>query len=123
LAVVAGGPSVDTVLVAELIAKLVWWYQGQSPYVFDLRDLTYRLVEYHEREVRARMATGSRVVMALRATAENPTTAPMARTADAAVLVVELAKSARSTAEDTMAAVGRDRFLGCVVLGGGRGAR
>jgi hypothetical protein len=118
LAVVATSNSVDTLEIAELLAKLVWWYQGQGSCVFDLRDLSFRLVGYHQREVQAQVAAGARVVMALRPTTDNPTTIPMARSADAVVLCVDLGKAELKAAAQTLVAVGRDRFLGSIVLQG-----
>ena len=65
LAVVGASKDLDTLWVAELIAKLAWWYRGQPSCVFDLRDLRLRLVEYHEREVTNQVGLGQCVVIAL----------------------------------------------------------
>jgi hypothetical protein len=124
LAVVAASRSVDTLEIAELFAKLAWWYGGQASCVFDLRDLSFRLVEYHQREVHAQAAAGSCVVMALRPMGDNPTTIPMAHSADAVVLCVDLGKAHLKAVAQTLSAVGRGRVLGSIVLGEGtaRGA-
>jgi hypothetical protein len=119
LAVVAVSRAVDTLEIAELIAKLVWWYHGQASCVFDLRDLSFRLVEYHRREVHTQAAAGARVVMALRPMGDNPTTVPMAQSADAVILCVDLGKAHLKDAAQTLTAVGRDRILGAIVLGEG----
>jgi hypothetical protein len=116
LAIVAAGKRIDTLWVAELVAKLAWWYRGQPSCVFDLRDLRLRLVEYHEREVTAQVELGQCVVIALRSVFENPTTVPMARSADAVILCVALGKTDLKAAEQTMAEVGRDRVLGSIVV-------
>jgi hypothetical protein len=119
LAVVAASPSVDVLEIAELLAKLVGWYEGQPSCVLDLRDLSQRLLEYHQREVAAQIESGSRVLIALRPTSENPTTVPMAQSADAIVLCVDLGKASRKAAKATLEAIGRERFLGSIVLGEG----
>jgi hypothetical protein len=116
LAVVAASKHLDTLWVAELLAKLAWWYRGQPSCVFDLRDLRLRLVEYHEREVTAQVELGQCVVISLRSVFENPTTVPMARSADAVVLCVGLGKTAFKAAEKTLEEVGRDRVIGSIVL-------
>ena len=116
LAVLATSPSIDTMELAELLAKLAWWYRGQPSCIFDFRDLTMRLVEYHQRDVRAQVETGVCVFIALRSTVENPSAIPMARSADAVVLGVELGKSDMRLAERTIAEVGRDRVLGAIVV-------
>jgi hypothetical protein len=116
LAVVSAGKQIDTLWVAELLAKLAWWYRGQPSCVFDLRDLRLRLVEYHEREVAAQVELGQCVVIALRSVFENPTTVPMARSADAVVLCVGLGKTDFKAAEQTLAEVGRERVIGSIVV-------
>jgi hypothetical protein len=120
LAIVGTGKNVDTLWVAELVAKLAWWYRGQPSCVFDLRDLRLRLLEYHEREVASQVNLGQCVVIALRSVFENPTTIPMARSADAVVLCIALGKTEFKAAEQTLAEVGRDRVLGSIVLKRGR---
>jgi hypothetical protein len=117
LAVVGAGKHIDTLWIAELLAKLAWWYRGQPSCVFDLRDLRLRLVEYHEREVTTQVNLGQCVVIALRSVFENPTTVPMARSADAVVLCVALGKTALKAAEQTLTEVGRDRVIGSIVVG------
>jgi hypothetical protein len=119
LAVLATSNSVDTLEVAELLAKLAWWYQGQASCVFDLRDLGFRLVEYHQREVQSQVAAGARVVIALRPTHENPTTLPMVGAADAVVLCVDRGKANLKAMQRMLSVVGRDRVLGAIVLGEG----
>jgi hypothetical protein len=116
LAVLATSPSIDTMELAELLAKLAWWYRGQPSCIFDFRDLSMRLVEYHQRDVRAQVETGVCVFIALRSTFENPSAIPMARSADAVVLGVELGRSNMKVAERTIAEVGRERILGAIVV-------
>lgn len=116
LAVLSTDRGIDTLRVAELLAKLAWWYRGQTSSVFDLRDLTMRLVEYHQQEVQIQADTGSFVVMALRSSLENPTAIPMARSADAVALCIDLGKTALSVAEQTLKDVGADRVLGAIVV-------
>lgn len=115
LAVVGAGKHLDTLWIAELIAKLAWGYRGQPSCVFDLRDLRLRLVEYHEREVAAQVNIGQCVVIALRSVFENPTTVPMARSADAIVLCVALGRTGFKEAEQTLEEIGRDRVIGSIV--------
>jgi hypothetical protein len=116
LAVIAASKHIDTLWIAELLAKLAWWYRGQPSCVFDLRDLRLRLVEYHEREVATQVEHGQCVVIALRSVLENPTTVPMARSADAVVLCVGLGKTDFKAAEQTIAEIGRDRVIGSIVV-------
>lgn len=116
LAVLGASKSIDTLRIAELLAKLAWRYRGKPSCVFDLRDLSLRLVEYQQQEVRVQADAGVCVVIALRPTFENPTAIPIARSADATVLCIDLGVAEVQSAEQTMAEVGRDRVVGAIVL-------
>jgi hypothetical protein len=116
LAFLSAGGNVDTLPVAELFAKLAWWYRGQPSCVLDLRDMSLRLVEYHAQEVRAQVDRGYRVAIALRSISESPTAAPLARCADAIVLCVRLGRTEFKAVEETIAEVGADRVLGSIAI-------
>jgi hypothetical protein len=116
LAIVAGSKKVDTLVVAETLAKIAWWYRGEPSCVFDLRDLSLRLVAYQVNEVHGQIEGGALVVIALRSIFENPTTVPIAHSADAIVLCLALGKTLIADAEATIAEVGRDRVIGSIVL-------
>ncbi len=116
LAVIAAGKAMDTLPVAEMFAKIAWWYRGEPSCVFDLRDLSLRLAEHQVQEVRAQIDAGSRVIIALRSIFENPTTVPIAREADAVLLCIGLGKTKFKSAEKTIDEIGRDRLVGSIVL-------
>jgi len=116
IAVLGASESVETVQIAELLAQLAWRYRGEPSGVSDLRDLSMRLVDYHVREMRAQVAAGTRLVVALRSIFENPTAAPIAKQADAVLLCIALGKTSFRSAEETISAIGRDRVVGSIVL-------
>jgi hypothetical protein len=116
IALLGASKSIDTLPIAELLSKLAWWYRGQPSCVFDLRDLSLRLVDYHLCEVKSQADGGACVVVALRSIFENPTAAPVARAADAIVLCVGLGVTDFKSVEKTLAEVGRDRVLGSIIL-------
>jgi len=116
LSVIAASAAVDTYALAELLAQLAWRYHGQPSNVFDLRDLSMRLVDYELREMRAQIASGTRLVVALRSIFENPTAAPVAKQTDAALICIVLGKTTLKDVRETTAAVGRDAVIGSVVL-------
>jgi len=118
LAVLAASKGVETIQIAELLAQVAWAYRGQPSCVFDLRDLGLRLADYQMREVHAQVEAGTRVMIALRSTSENPTAIPLARLADSVVLCIDLAKTRFDEAERTIAEIGRDRVLGAIVVRG-----
>jgi hypothetical protein len=116
LSVLAASTSIDTLRIAELIAELAWRYRGQPSSVSDLRDLRIRLLEYEAQEMQTQMESGTRLVVALRSIFENPTAGPIAKQTDAVLLCIALGETNFKSAEETIAAVGRERVLGSIVL-------
>jgi hypothetical protein len=116
LAVIGASESVETVQLAEMIAQLAWRYRGQPSSVCDLRDLSIRLIDYEVQGMRAQIESGTRLVVALRSIFENPTATAIARQTDAVLLCIALGETNLKAAEETIAAVGRERVLGSIVL-------
>jgi hypothetical protein len=116
LAVVSAGSRVQTIDTANMLAKMAWRYSGQRTAAFDLRDVRLRLVEHQLREIRAQVAAGDRVFIALRSVIENPASASLARAVDAAVLCVEIGTTDLRSAQKTIEAIGRERFLGTILV-------
>jgi hypothetical protein len=116
LAVVPANRSTDTLPIAEMLARIAWWYRGQPSCVFDLRDVSLRLVEYQIAEVQAQIEGGSRVFIALRSVFDNPTAVPIGRQADAVILCTVLGRTDLRAAQKTIDQLGRERVLGSIVL-------
>ncbi len=116
LAVVSASKGVATLSAANSLAKIAWWYTGVPTCVFDMRDLSLRLLEHQLRDMASQLHGGERIFIALRSTSENPTAVPLAQAADAAVLCVELGKTDMKAAERTLDAVGRQKFLGTILV-------
>lgn len=116
LAVMAASDGIDTLGVADTLAKVAWAYTGQPTCVFDMRDLTLRLLEHQIRDMAAQLQGGERVFVALRSINENPTAVPLAMAADAVVLCVELGRTDIKGAQRTLAAIGREKFLGTLLV-------
>lgn len=119
LAVVGASEGAPTIEVANMLARLAWWYRREPSSVADFRDLSLRLVEYQLGDVASQLERGpGTVVIALRSIAENPTVVPVARTVDAAVLCIRLGVTKIASSRKTVEAIGRDKFLGTLVVGG-----
>lgn len=116
LAVMGADRGIDTLAVADSLAKVAWQYTGQPSCVFDMRELSLRLLEHQIRDMAAQLQGGERVFVALRSMNENPTAVPLAMAADAVVLCIELGKTGIKGAQRTLAAVGRDRFIGALLV-------
>ena len=116
LAVIGASKGLQTLPIAELLAQLAWRYRGQPSGVCDLRDLTMRLVDYVVQEMRGQMDAGTRLVVPLQSIFENPTSAVIAKQTDAVLVCVALGETNLKAAEETIAAVGRERVVGSIVL-------
>jgi hypothetical protein len=118
LAVLGASASINSHPIAELLAQLAWRYRGQPSSVSDLRDLSMRLIDYEVREMRSQIDMGSRLIVSLRSIFENPTATPVAKETDAVILLVAVGITTFKQAEETIAAIGRERVLGSILLGG-----
>ncbi len=117
LAVVGASEGVQTLEVANMFAKLAWWYRGQPSSVADFRDLTLRLVDHQLRDVSHQLESDPiTIVIALRSIFENPTVVPVATAVDAAILCVHMGVTKMRSARQTVDTIGRDRFLGTIVI-------
>lgn len=117
LAVLGAARGTPTLEAANSLALCAWWYTGQPSCVLDMRDLTLRLLENQIRDMAAaQLKGGERVFVALRSPADNPTAFPLALAADAVVLCVELGRTEIKSAQRTISTIGRDRFLGTILV-------
>jgi hypothetical protein len=116
LAVVAGSSGISTIEIADMLAKIAWWYRGQPTCVVDLRDLSLRLVEHQLQEIASQTTHGERVIIALRSVFENPTVVAVASAADAVIMCVELGKTPSAQAKQTIEEIGKGCFLGSIAL-------
>jgi hypothetical protein len=119
LAVLAASKGVATLEAANSLARMGWWFTGQPTCVFDMRDLSLRLLEGQIRNIGAQLQGGERAFVALRSLTENPTAGPLAMAADAVVLCVELAKTDIKSAQQAIASIGRDKFIGTILVSSG----
>ena len=74
-----------------------------------------RLIE----SITALTTRGDWVIVPVDPVSENPSAVPVVRAASAALLVVRLGESLLPSARAAVEAIGRDRFLGSVVIGEG----
>jgi hypothetical protein len=111
LAVIPVGPGAFTPRVASALAEVGSRHLGLPVRVTDATGLTLSRLEAFLGELRARHG-----IIALGPVLESPASLALARAADAVVLCLVLGESAISTAHQTVEEVGRERFLGSVLL-------
>jgi hypothetical protein len=89
---------------------------GQPLVVIDARAVELRTMAALQARMRSLSARGTRAIAVLQLPMENPITVPIAQAADAAMLCVFLDESRVTSSEQTIEQIGRDHFLGTVVL-------
>lgn len=117
LAVVPSEEGMSTYDVANLIMAL-GVHHGESIGVFDFRDVSGCKALDVIRAALGQMRPGDRMIFAARSINENLATIPLARATDAVVLCVSIGSTSIRCVEETIAQIGRERFLGSLVIHG-----
>jgi hypothetical protein len=117
LAVVPSEEGMSTYDVANLIKTLGVHY-GESIGVCDFRDVQGRQALDAIADAFAQMRPGDRMVFAARSISENLATIPLARATDRVVLCVSIGSTSIRRVEETIAQIGKERFLGSLVIRG-----
>jgi hypothetical protein len=118
LAVIGASKGLPTLEVSNLLAEMASWYRGESSCVVDFRDTRLRLVEHEIQQLGIQMQAeqSDRAIIALRSIFENPTALLFAQAVDSVVLCVGIGTTHVASAEKTIDEIGRDRFLGSIVI-------
>jgi hypothetical protein len=111
LAVIPAGGGASTIEVANALADVGSCHLGLAVPVIDATGITLSRLETFLAELRAR-----RGIIAFGPVLESPAGLALARSADAAILCLALGESSISSAQQTIEEVGRERFLGSVLL-------
>jgi hypothetical protein len=120
LAVVPADGRVSSHQVASLITAL-GHHHGEEVGFADLGDIRLNGVAVFLEAARELVARGQRVVFATRSIGENLATVPLARAADGVILCVSLGSTSLRSIEEAVLQIGKDRFLGSVLVDEARG--
>lgn len=115
LAIVPVEKGMQTFEVASLITG-VGLHHGESIGLADLRDIRMNRVASFLEASKVIVDRGERVVFATRSIAENLATIALARAADGVILCVKLGSSSIGSVEETIKQIGKERFLGSILL-------
>jgi hypothetical protein len=116
LAIVSGDKGRSTVGVAQMLLRVGWQHRGLPMGLADLCGVPLSHIDAAIAQVKAHVDNGDRVIVALGSIFENPTTVAIAQAADRALLCVTLGVTAMAGAEQTVEEIGRDRFIGTIIL-------
>ena len=116
LALVPAQKGLDTLAVARVLASVSQAYLDQLALVADATHILPAEVPARQRACRERAEAGGRVIVATSSPMERAACIPMARGADAVVLLVELGSTSLSEARRTLELLGPVRCLGAIAL-------
>lgn len=111
-----GGPPDLTLTLAVTLSRTGMSHVGAPILVADGTQVPLNQLNAFLADVRACCDGGERVIVALSAVSESPTTAAMAKAADAAVMCIMLGRMRSSDAKQTVKAIGSTKFLGSVII-------
>lgn len=115
LAIIPTGDLSSMELVQGL-AAVAWQERGAKIIVADLRTVALPALAAARSELRRRVDAGERVMIATQSLDASPTTATIAREADKALLCVHLQSALASHVRAAVTELGRQRFLGAVMV-------
>jgi hypothetical protein len=116
LAILPSDPSLSIWEVAQALLDVGWQHRGTPIAIADLRNVSLAYIDPLLAEIRRRTAEGETVLVALSSIDQSPAALHIARAADRALLCVRLGSSRLGLAERTVEQVGKDRFLGTLVV-------
>jgi len=116
LALIPSNPGIDAGRIAESLAAMGRVHGERPVTLINATGVEIDNVRAVVDAIGAGVARGHRVIVAVGAISEQPSTVAIAQAASAALLIVRLGESLLDVAQSSLLAVGRDRFLGSVVL-------
>jgi hypothetical protein len=118
LALVPAGPRGSTLGAARAMLEVAQQYHLLAVRVLDASAARPAETAALIARMRDGAALGERAIVGLASPLTNPSSIPIARAATAAVLVVTLGATRTQDALATIAAVGREHFVGCIAVHG-----
>jgi hypothetical protein len=116
LALIPGNAGIDAARIAESLAAMGRVHGERPVTLINAVGVEIANVQSVTDAMAASATRGDRVIVAVAAIDEQPSAVAIAQAASAALLIVRLGESQLDAAQRVLLAVGRDRFLGSVVL-------
>lgn len=116
LAIIPGHPGIDVEAVAEALATTGRMHGERHVSLVNAVGIELADVNELIDSVESMTTRGEWVIVPVDPIAENPTAMAIVRASSAALLVVRLGESQLAASQRVIDIVGRQQFLGCVVL-------
>jgi hypothetical protein len=116
LALVPSNAGIDAARIAESLAAMGRVHGERPVTLINAAGVEIANVQAVTDAIAASVGRGDRVIVAVGSVTEQPSSVAIAQATSAALLIVRLGESHLDAAESALLAVGRDRFLGSVVL-------
>ena len=107
------GSSIDAV---HGLAEVAWQQRGHSVVVADIRTIALPVLSAIRDELRRRILSGERVLIASRSLRERPVAATIAREADGVILCVAMGRATRKSVAEAIGEIGKNRIIGTISL-------
>jgi hypothetical protein len=117
LLVVPSEPRLSALFVARALAEVGKTHGESTVHLIDGEDCTFSAARSFVDTMRSLSTAGDRALLAVDCPLVNRAAIPIARAADAVLLVVPLAEGSLSGANRCINLVGREHIIGCVALG------
>ncbi len=111
-----GGPADFTLTLAVMLSRTGMSHVGAPILVADGTQVPLNQLNDFLADVRACRDGGERVIIALSAAGENPTTASIAKDSDGVVLCILLGRMRSADGKRTIKLIGAPKFVGSVII-------
>jgi hypothetical protein len=118
IVLVPARPGMSTLGVARALAAAGRLYEERTVCCLEAEHVPPTAVRKVIADLRDRSATGERTVVSVSSPLDDHGAVPIARAADAAVLVVPLGEAGLAEAKKTIAAIGAGSFIGAITVSG-----
>jgi hypothetical protein len=122
LAIIPSDPGIDAESIAESLVATGRIHGERQVSLLNARGVQLSGVHQFVDTLVAMTGRGDWVIVPVDPISDNPNAVPIVQATSAALLVVRLGESRLASAQTAIDTVGRDRFLGSIVLGGREGA-
>jgi hypothetical protein len=116
LALVPSNAGINATRVAESLTAMGRVHAERPVTLINATGVEIANVQAVIDAIGASVSRGERVIVAVASISEQPSTVAIAQSASASLLIVRLGESQLDAAQSALLAVGRDRFLGSIVL-------